>query len=157
MQFHAFAQVPLLSALSGKSLFFKGSAYVINFSHSRQNFLFILFSYLMYFWEVVLNGLQIPLRINTKLPPKINISLFADNFRGYLGSLRSLPWTPDLKPLVFVHLFYFSVTHLGVVGRGQTVNKRLELAIYNFCVCKNLKIILVMLRKIQITVFILPV
>lgn len=72
----------------------------------------------MYFWEVVLNGLQIPLKINTKLPPKINISLFADNFRGYLGSLRSLPWTPDLKPLVFAPLFYFSVTHLGVVGRG---------------------------------------
>ena len=72
----------------------------------------------MYLWEVVLNGLQIPLRINTKLPRKINISLIADSFRGCLGSLRSLPWTPDLKPLVFVHLFDFSFAHLGVGGRG---------------------------------------
>ena len=72
----------------------------------------------MYLWEVVLNGLQIPLRINTKLPRKINISLIADSFRGCLGSLRSLPWTPDLKPLVFVHLFYFSFTHIWESGAG---------------------------------------
>ena len=92
---------------------FKVQLMLSTFPHSRQNFLFILFSYLMYFWEVVLNGLQMPLRIDTKLPPKINISLFADNFRGYLGSLDPIFKTPGFCSFVLFQLHSF-----GSGGQG---------------------------------------
>lgn len=74
-------------------------------------------------------------------------------FQGMPGFPEISSLDPRFKTSGFCSFVLFQLhSHLGVRGRGQTV-KHLKLQIYNLCVCRNLKIVSVMLRKIQITVF----
>lgn len=144
---HIFARVLRLAPLSGKPLFFQGSSYVSAFPHSKQNCLFLHFVPLA---PNVPVGSGFKWIVDTfekkhKTSQKDTDFTFSGSFRGYLGSLRSLPWIPDSFQL-----------HSSFGGAGVEhclINKCLELQIYNFHICETSVIV----RKIQIIIFILPV